>query len=271
MRLSFTAKLTLLAAFNILAIALDYLPNLIALTVVAVVIWAVARPSGDRLKLTALVVIPSVWSVVILQGLFYTGWPKTVIFTIIPPETPVAGWLTGGVYLTYQGMLYGLRQSLRIISVAFVGLAVVWTSTEREIVAELRRLLKNAALSVGVTISVRFFDIFTQDAKASMVAYRTAGNRRLGVGMFRLIVPLAVQVLRRSYVVTLALITRGFNPRARISAATRLGVLDLVVITASLAVATTIGLLKLLTLLYIIDVLYIPQLRELYWYVVNYV
>jgi energy-coupling factor transport system permease protein len=271
MRLSFTAKLALLAAFNALAIALDYLPNLIALVAAAAAIWAAARPSGDRLKLTALVVVPSVWSVVVLQGLFYTEWPRTVILTIIPPEAPVLGWLTGGVYLTHQGMLYGLKQSLRIVSVALVGLAVVWTSTEREIMAELRRLLRSATLSVGATVAARFFDTFAQDARAAMIAYKTAGYRTLSASTLKLIVPLAVQVLRRSYVVTLALMTRGFSQGARISAGARLGALDIAVIAASLAVAGAVGLLKLLTLLYIIDVLYIPQLRELYWYAINYI
>ncbi len=265
------AKIAILVSFNILALTFDQLRNLVCLTILSGSFYLLSRPNLERLKMTLLIILPPVWGITLLQALFYQEWPRTVLAVIIPPEMPVIGWLTGGVYLYYQGFLYGLKQSLRLVSVMLLGLAIAWTTSESKLLRILRGTLSNQKLSVGVSIAVKSLHIITNEVKTvRIVLILSKFNLLNPKNIAKLVIPLIAQVIRRSYTLTLALLSKGFNPERRVkSNITKLKVIDKIVITSSLGIALSLGILKLLALLFLLDILYIPEFRDLYWWVIN--
>jgi len=163
-------KLAVLLAFNILALTFDKVENLLALTFTSIAIYALTRPNIERIKLTALVVVPPMWGMMLLQALFYQEWPRTVLAVIVPPSTPILGPLTGGVYLYYQGFLYGLKQSLRLVSVMLLGLAIAWTTGEGALLKALRSSISNQKLTIAVTIAARFLHVVINEVKTTYIS-----------------------------------------------------------------------------------------------------
>lgn len=264
-------KISALIAFNILALTFDQFQNLVILTILSGIFYAFSKPNLEKLKITLLLILPPVWGITLLQALFYQEWPRTILAIIIPPEVPIIGWLTGGVYLYYQGFLYGLKQSLRLVSVMLLGLAITWTTNENILLRALRSTLGNQKLSVGISIAVRFFHTITNEAKT---VYTVSTLSKFKITSFRnairLLIPLIAQVIRRSYTLTLALLSKGFNPDKKIKSSTiKLSTIDKVIISISLTIAISLGIIKLLTVLFLLDILYIPMLRDVYWWVIN--
>ena len=263
-------KISVLIAFNILALTFDQFQNLVVLTILSSIFYALSKPNLEKLKITLLLILPPIWGITLLQALFYQEWPRTILAVIVPPEVPILGWLTGGVYLYYQGFLYGLKQSLRLVSVMLLGLAIAWTTSENILLRALRSTLSNQKLSVGISIAVRFFHTIMSEAKtvymvSTLSKLKTASLK----SVTKLLVPLIAQVIRRSYTLTLALLSRGFNPDKKTkSSMVKLSIIDKVVISTSLTIASSLGMIKLLTVLFLLDILYIPVLRDVYWWVI---
>ncbi len=267
-KLSPLTRLILLISVNILAISLDKVENLVFLTLASLGVWASTRPDIRKVKFTLMIVLPVMWSIVLMQGLFYRGEPKTVLLVIIPQSTPILGQLTGGVYLYYQGLIYGLIQSLRLVSAVLVGLAVAWSTTESELIKTLRAGSKKLAVAVG--IAIRSLDVVSSELNIAMLNTRLTSKKALFLRIERIIKPLVVQVLRRSYIMTLALLSRGFNPDSKERLRLRMTLIDKVIIGLMLGIAVTVGVIKLLSVLFLFDVLYIPALDYLYrWALAN--
>jgi len=261
-KLNIAARIAILVAVNILALSLDKVENLVALTLASLSIWAATRPDMRKVKFTLMIILPVVWSIVLMQGLFYRGEPKTVILVLIPQSVPIIGQLTGGVYLYYQGLIYGLVQSLRLVSVMLVGLAVAWSTTESELIRMLGT--KSRRLSVAVGVAIRSLDVVSSELSTVQLNVRLTSRGSLLLKAQQIVRPLIVQVLRRSYIMTLALLSRGFNPDRPVRTSVRLSLRDKIVIITALALSGTIGIIKLLALLFLYDILYIPVLENLY-------
>ncbi len=271
LKLSPGAKLLVLLSFNVLALTFDKLNNLLALTASALLIYLLSRPSASRVKLTLLLILPPVWGVTLAQALFYQGWPRTVLLVVIPPDLPVLGWLTGGVYLYLQGFTYGLKQSLRLVSVFLVGLPIAWTTSESSLIKTLRGALRSAKLSVMVSVAVRFFRAVMDEAKAAYTAFTLSGFKLTRArDSLRLMIPLVAQVIRRSYTVTLSLLSKGFNPARSMDHGSPLKPsLDVSLALAFLAFSASLGLAKLLTVLFLLDAFYLPALKPIYAWVLD--
>lgn len=272
-KINILSRLVLLLSINILALTFDNVKNLIILTVISFLIWLSTKPNIDRIKFTALIVVPTMWSFVLMQGLFYSAEPKTVILVIVPPNFPIIGQLTGGLYLIYQGLIYGLVQSLRMVSVLLVGLAVAWSSTETEVFQVLRHYLKSRKLTVAVGIAVRFLDEFQENLKLVRLNMRLMSETK---NIFRkfinIVVPLTAYIIRKTYTITLALVYRGFTlTRQEVGERPKLSMIDKILIISCLSVALAFAVMKILTLLFLYGILYIPQLSYLYTWVVYHV
>ncbi len=261
-RLSPITRLVLLVSVNILAISLDKVRNLILLTLASLALWASTKPDMRKIRFTLMLVLPVMWSIVLMQGLFYRGEPKTVLLVIIPENLPVLGPLTGGVYLYYQGLIYGLVQSLRLVSAMLAGLAVAWSTTESELIRILS--IGSRKLSIAVGVAIRSIDVISSELNVVMLNVKLTSRRGVSLKIRRIVRPLVAQVLRRSYVMSLALLSRGFNPESRSRVKLNLSLLDKVVIAVTLGFAVFIGIVKLLTMLFLYNLLYVPALDYLY-------
>jgi len=269
-RLGPGSKLVVLLAFNIMALTFDRLENLLILTMASLAGYVMSRPNASRLKLTALMLAPPVWGITFSQAMFYQEWPRTVMLVLIPPSAPLIGWLTGGVYLYYQGFAYGLKQSLRLVSVMLLGLSIAWTTGESQLLRALRGVLKNARVSLSISVAARFLNTVLSEAKSAYTSFTLSGFKLTRPReAIRLLMPLVAQVVRRTYTVVLTLYSRAFNPsqppsggQARLSP-------GLVASLALLSFASALGLLKLLTVLFLADALYLPQLKPVYRWVMD--
>ncbi len=273
-RLNILTRLILLLSINILALTFDNVKNLIALTLLSLAIWASTRPNMDRIKFTALIVVPTMWSFVLMQGLFYSAEPKTVLLVIIPPNFPILGQLTGGLYLIYQGLIYGLIQSLRMVSVILVGLAVAWSSTDTEVFQVLRHYLKSQKLTVAVGLAVRFLDEFQENLKLVRINLDLVSkSRNIFKRFINIVIPLTAYIIRKTYTISLSLIYRGFTLSSEVKRSRKiaLSAVDKIIIVCSLGIAITFAVMKILTLLFLYGILYIPQLSYLYTWVVYHV
>jgi len=269
-RLNFIVKLTLILTFNIYALVFDKVENLILLTLAACVVWALSKPNIDKVKFTLMIVLPVMWSIILMQGLFYRAEPKTILLVLVPPNFPVIGWLTGGLYLYYQGLIYGLVQSLRFVSVILVGLAVAWSSTGSEIIRTLRNYVKSQKLTVSLSVAVRFLDTIRQEVKTVLTAVRLyVKTRSIFELMQHVVIPLISQSVRRSYTLTLALLSRGFSECRKVKTGVRLTVVDKILILLLIVPALVLAMLKILTVLFLYDMLYIPELSHVYKWVID--
>jgi len=272
-RLNIITRLMILLSINILALTFDNVKNLVLLTLISLAIWLSTRPNMDRVKFTLLIVVPTMWSFVLMQGLFYSAEPKTVLLVIIPPNFPVLGQLTGGLYLIYQGLIYGLVQSLRMVSVILVGLAVAWSSSETEVFQVLRHYLRSRKLTVAVGLAVRFLDEFQENLKLVRVNMKILSRTRNILKTFtNIVIPLTAYIIRKTYTIALSLIYRGFTlAREENVEKPRLSMLDRSLIASSLGIALTFAIMKILTLFFLYGILYVPQLSYLYTWVVYHV
>ncbi len=273
MKLSPGAKVLLLLSFNVLALTFDRFENLLYLTTASLIGYLLSKPNASRIKLTLLVLLPPVWGITFAQALFYQEWPRTVLLVLLPPEVPVLGWLTGGVYVYYQGFVYGLKQSLRLVSVMLLGLAVAWTTGESSMLKSLRGFVRNAKLSLAVSVAVRFLRTVIDEARSAYTSFTLSGFKLTRPReAIRLLTPLIAQTIRRSYSIMLTLYSRAFNPsswpRARGGRSTRPTLSSLLALSF-LAFSLTLGLFKLLTVLFLIDALYIPCLKPIYRWALN--
>ncbi len=273
-RIHILTRLIILLSVNILALTFDKVSNLIYLAIFSIFIWSISKPTLDRIKFTLMIVLPTMWSFILLQGLFYSAEPKTVLLVIVPPNFPIIGKLTGGLYLIYQGLIYGLIQSLRMISVILVGLSVAWSSTETEVFRILRRYLKSVKITVAVGVAVRFLDQFLNELKIVITNYRLTCKSRNPIKMMKsIVIPLIAQIIRRAYTLTLALIYRGYLEARQVQSVDdeefKLTLVNKLIVVISLSIAVILAILKILTLLFLYGIVYIPQLVYVYTWVVN--
>ena len=256
-------KLTLLLAFNIFVLAADNTEVLLSSTVLAIAAFLISRPDKRFVKTAILITVPVVWSLVIMQGLFYSEFPRTVVAVIVPPSTPVLGQLTGGVFLYYQGLIYGLKQSLRAVAITLAGLAVARTLSEAEIVRLVSFL--DSRIAAGIASALRSFPTLIDDWSTISTVKRL---HHLRISSFRALIPLVAATVRRSYTTSLALLTSGVSPgRRRIYKPWRRE--EMIVSMAVISASLTFALLKLLTYLFLLNLLYIPELKHLYWFIIS--
>ncbi len=269
-RLNLITRLSVLLAVNILALSFDKVQNLVYLTLFSLAVWTLSRPNLDRAKFTAIVVIPVVWSFVLMQGLFYSAEPKTVLLVIVPPSFPVIGWLTGGLYIIYQGLIYGLVQSLRMVSVLLVGMAVAWSTSESEVFRTLLHYIRNLKLAIAAGIAVKFLDTFIVETKTLNVVLQVHSKDRFPRKLIRIVYVLSAQMMRRCYTITLALLSRGISDIQNVKVPRQgLSPIDKAIIISALSFAIVIATLKILTMLFLYGILYVPSLGYLYRWVMD--
>ncbi|MFH0774999.1 MAG: energy-coupling factor transporter transmembrane component T [bacterium] len=215
-RISPIIKILYSIAVSVLIIIL-HKPIQLSLLVLAVLfIFALAKPSWQRIKPLFFVVLAIVITTVFSQSLFYYFEPKTPIITLVPKQIPVIGWLTKGVYIYKEGIIYGLIQSLRLIAATFMALTIVLTTHSADMIAALNRMRLPRSLSFVISISIRFFPHLLEETKRIILALRLRGLKTKGMAnaiktMRFALVPLVINSLRQARLVALAAEVRGFQ------------------------------------------------------------
>jgi energy-coupling factor transport system permease protein len=220
-RLSPQTALLLALQAAVLALLLDRPLNLALLAGLAALAWAAA--GGLRQwRAVLLVLLLGSWSMMLTQGLFYAGEPRTRLLTILgaaafPLGTPP------GLYLYREGLLHGAAQSLRIDALVLAGAAVLARYDTDALAAGLRALRCPAPLAFLLTLALRFVPLAAREARAIWAAQRLRGLRLLPPqpwrwpGVWRLalrawLLPLLASQVRIADEIAAALIGRGWSP-----------------------------------------------------------
>jgi energy-coupling factor transport system permease protein len=273
-------KLLWLVWISSLSLLLDSAAALLVLAILAALGSLGLRLSGTALLSLKGLLAALVWGTLLSQGLFYAVYPRTVLFTIVPPFS-IGETTFDGLHFYREGALYGAVQSLRMLAVTLAGLSVCLSTSPERLLAALTRMRVPVAVSFMTVTALRFLPLLLQELATARMARRLRGYRSglHGLGLprpsswwraarmeLRLLVPVMASLLRRAGALAESVTSRGFDPSARrtfypvlsMSMTQRLICLGLIV--AWLAVAGA----KLLYWCYVAQLYYDPALRGLY-------
>ena len=282
MRLRPQTALLLALLLGVLAVLVERPVNLGALTALAAVYW-LSAPQRRSSGLVLLVLALGTWSIVLTQGLFYQGWPRTVALTLVPGRWLPAGD-PPGLHLFAQGLLYGLVQSLRLDVMVLLGAGLLGRYASDELTRGLHALRLPPVAGFLFAVAMRHLPHMAAELRTIWVAQRLRGYRPLGgsaQGPGRwararaLLVPLLATTLRKSDEIAAALLSRGFALEAAAGAALSAGERARPWERALVwSVAAGVALLLwafLMTRLHLAGVWSAPWLNNLYVLVLNHV
>ncbi len=259
--LSATCRFAVVLAVAVAAVTIDNVRVLELMALATFLLFVASARSLRRVCNGIAIAMLTAWCVMVSQAMFYQGYPRTIIAVLIPKEFPVLGWLTGGVYLYYEGFLWGLRQSLRFLTTLFAGLAMAFLGTQRGVLSSVRTS-RSPELMLSLAIAIRSLARVGEDAKeVSLVArlrgYRLGNPLKLFKTLEKLYTPLIAMSMRRAYSLAVAAETRAFSitRSATRHAVTRRSKLEYIVLAGSLLIMSLLIMLRLVYFLCTIGVL----------------
>ncbi|MCB9781211.1 MAG: energy-coupling factor transporter transmembrane protein EcfT [Alphaproteobacteria bacterium] len=257
-------RLFLVTAVGVLAICLEQPGALGALVLATLLPLAVLRVPGVWWRRGVIGVLTIVWSTVLSQGLFYAEQPRVALVEL------------GPLVLWREGVRWGLVQSLRFVAVSLAGLGLAVSTSPDRLYAAMLRLRVPFGLALMATTALRMVPAVGQElwtvrrarAARGRPAWRRAPWRWLAleVGLLR---PVVARAWRRAHALAESLDARGFDPLAprAVRRPLRMGALDGGIVVGVGLVTATVVALRVLYLLYVGEVLYVPALRGVYGFV----
>lgn len=235
----------------------------------------VSAPTGRQVGLLVLLLFFTTWGLMYSQAIFYNAFPRTVLFTLVPPEVPLLGELTGGIRVYREGVFYGIIQSLRFNTTLAIGCFIIWTTQPRDLLLALAQLRVPAPLAFMVTTALHFVPVIANEVLVVLRAQRLRGFRyvRLNVfatcrGILNSFQPILAGNIRHATHLGESVVSRGFSPDTagqRTSLRTlKMCAWDFSLLTVLAVCFTGIAGLKLLYFCYTTGIYYTPWLRYVY-------
>ncbi len=293
-------QIAILLAFQaaLLAMIVERPVNLAALTVLAALFW-LSGPGRRRWLLMTVLLALGTWSVVLGQGLFYAGVPRTALVRLVAPE-----WFPfgdpPGLYLYGEGLLHGLVQAFRFDVMILLGAGLLSRYATDQLTGGLRALRVPAPLCFLFSIALRFLPMMWEEARATWTAQHLRGFRlfapggtggksgagaMLGAAQFIvraarspvrglrvLLLPLVASNVRKADEIAAALLGRGFSPVAGNPAGGRgASAGERALCWSGALVLTGLAVALLLTRLHLLGIHSSPWLNWLYALVISHV
>ena len=204
------------------------------------------------------------WGTVLSQGLFYS-------------EQPRVPWIQiGPVTLWEEGIRWGLIQSLRLLAVSLAGIALAVSTSPDRLFIGLIALRVPYGLAFMAVTALRFVPQVAKEVRTVHQARARRGRpalQRNPLALLRLelmlLQPVTARALRRAQVLAESLDARGFDagaPRTQ-RQPLRMALWERMTLAISIPIVGALIAARLLMLLYTSGTLYIPELRELYGFV----
>jgi len=208
-RLSPLTKLIWVTLVSI--IALLCAASLSLILIYAYVLTLLPLSSGIRRYLKPLLKMSTVvmLAISLSQAFFYRYGVRNIQFL-------------GVVVFSIDGFIYGLLQSLIILTMASASTLVAASTTPEDLIDTLSCIGVPSSIGFTSTLALRFLPVIMEDAKTVVKALSARGIETGGiVGKFRLlrisIVTLLVAELRRAEELSTAIALRGYDPHAKSS------------------------------------------------------
>ncbi len=251
-RLSLGTRLSILFFASVAVIVFDRMVVLEALAVVSVLMFVLCRPSSRKILAVVGLVVATVWSIVFSQALFYQGTPRTAILELVPSSTPVIGWLTGGVYVYYEGIVYGLKQSIRAVATILMGAAVVSSTSSTEIY---QLLSAHPRLLITTLVALRGLEKLLNEISDAIAMLRLSGEKVGYTKLYRFIPLITKRIEDVSMSATLVI--DYANPRIDRKRPSIAAIMILIV-------ALTLVMLYIVNKMYVAGIVWSPELEALH-------
>ncbi|MGC8837776.1 MAG: energy-coupling factor transporter transmembrane component T family protein [Anaerolineae bacterium] len=240
--LDFRTKLAILGVATFLAFLWDSPVTTGALAGVVVLLCLLAGLRKGYLLRMGGIMLPFFALVLLTHGFLNTYVGRTALWTA-PADWPlVRGWL----WLTREGLLYGLMVIFRTITLVLVIPLVVFTTELDELVVGLVRLRVPYKVAFVLASTLRFVPLLLGEVQSIIEAQRLRGLETERMGLVqrvrlysRIAVPLILGALVRSQQIEVVLASRAFSGSKERTYlhTTRLRTADYAVLGATLAVA----------------------------------
>lgn len=220
-RLDGRTKLSVLFLFSVLVILIDQPRTLFYLFFLSLAVHPAAGVPLEKLRALAVFVLLALWGSAVSQALFFAQNPKTPILMLVSPDFPVLGYVTGGLYIYREGLIYGAVQGMRSASLLSMGLLLCWSSDPRELLKGLTAWHLSPQAAFMLVTALRFFPVLAAESGEVLTALRLRSRTRRGrSGSIRylpyMVKPLLARCLRRSQTLALSVVSRGlFLARGR--------------------------------------------------------
>jgi energy-coupling factor transport system permease protein len=248
----------------LLAVALDR-PAALGLLLAACAAPLVFLGLSHRWLLRGLgVAALTVWTTMLSQGLFYADQPRVAVLAV------------GPLRLYREGLVHGAVQSMRFVALSLAGLALALSTPPDRLFAALLRLRIPFGLGFLAVTALRFVPVVGREAwivrRARASRGRAAWRRApwawlaLEVSLLR---PVVARSLRRARALAEALDARGFDalaPRAVRRPLVMRG-WEAALLAGALGLALLALALRGLYAAYTAEIIWFPELREVYGFV----
>ena len=278
-RLDVRIKLIGLFCVSILVVLIDRAATLGALFGLALCFHVLARTEVGKIRVLFILLTVALWGTTLSQAIFYAGYPRTAILTVVASDAGAIGRWTGGIQLYREGFLYGMVQGLRFLVMTTLGMLVVWTTEPQDMLAGMLRMRIPYAQAFMLVTAFRFIPILLEEVGAILLAARIKGFQALKYGVIHpvqtavtILNPLLANLVRKSGFLALSVECRGFSPAAtrRVRKGQRLHPVEMTVALALGLVIVSVTVVKILYLLYFHGLYYASSLRPFYSLARNY-
>jgi energy-coupling factor transport system permease protein len=282
-RIDVRVKFIMLLCFAILGVVISHWQTLLCVYAIVLAFVAIARLSFHKLKAMLTIVILTVWGIMWVQAVFYDAYPRTPLIYLLPPgvvdpSTPLVGGLWEGIAIYYEGITYGIQQSLRLVIPMTFGLLLFWTEDPARILAGLTKLRIHYVVSFMIMTCIRFLPITIDEARITLTSQRLRKFEPfklhsivLGYGLYRTIsaltFPLLATCIRKSVTMAKSADSRAFrayDTRTELYEI-KMRATDKVILLAVVSITAFIVVVKLLFYLWIAELHYSPLLEPIYW------
>ena len=88
-----------------LVILLDSATALLVCFLGSLVLIALSGPTWRQIGLLCAFLFFTTWGLIYSQAIFYNEFPRTALWTLVPPEFPIIGKMTGGIRVYREGVV----------------------------------------------------------------------------------------------------------------------------------------------------------------------
>ncbi len=272
-------KIIWLVWVSSLCVLVDGTAALLTVLILAVLPTTGLRVSRRGALAAAALILLTIWSTLLSQGMFYARQPRTPVLTLVPAFE----WGTlklPPLEIYREGLVYGLKQSLRLTAVMLAGLSVCLSTGPERLLAALTRLRVPVAVAYMTVAALRFLPTIMREVvqvrRARRLRTLTPQCRstrrwwrrpvRALRDEFAIALPVLVLLLRRAETLATSVATRGFDPEAKRTfyPALRWRPLEWTLLMLLAVSWVWVAAAKLLYGLYVADIYYAPWARPLY-------
>ncbi|MGQ4892448.1 MAG: energy-coupling factor transporter transmembrane component T family protein [Candidatus Njordarchaeia archaeon] len=188
---------------------------------ITILIFMSIKPPREKViiyvRILALLIITTVISQSFFYYQYYTSGKGTILLYILPPGNLFINFLTmgKGIAIVQEGLIYGLKVSLKISVMMFASLTLVLTTKPGEMIKMFNKMGVPISIATATIATIRFIPILIEEIYTSILVLKLK-RERIGVSKFFRNVKLILRNVilnstRRAYILGLSLELRGFT------------------------------------------------------------